>query len=1191
MNPRVFLSLLSFLAAVPALAQVYAPETEYHDISQRLFPVEAARVLAWHRGANGQTPAVAEITYEVSTTAEREAVWKIRWLDEAKKPIREKEVRYAEKQLVAGPDYYRGVFAQLASDNWAISATSPDNAATAFWQGAELSGATRHDGIKAANTLLQGKPKMARPADASRMAGILSHACLPLIGNQLSIDPALLARGAAWLCAAETMSREKFDAAWVPFLFLSGREKSAGELLAGAPQRDPAKQTAAERFWALLVKRPPARDMFLFAAGSKNRTFAMPMMSYPSGLDSFWCRTTIDVAGDILGDRTLERMCEYMPALVMRGGVGAGHFASDAPEAFLRRWEMALTEFQPTTRDFTGYRDLSKNAPKPEQAAYSQVRRLAPVLNLGLDEGVGALIPTAHLTARDLLNYGWEMTCLQFGYQYDFLSRRLGDPDAARQLADAVLGSIKGADAFVIGSNSNVLAPFSDYARVQQIGSSRIHEALAKKLPNDWNASPDTYLRRIWLNHTGVRDAVESMITANAGDQVFKENVERLIRESGPMALHGISYKEKQFKHPETIDRVGLRDAINAEEPWSMSLQSARVWSESGAKGDIVKYAQDLEKLSWEFGAAVSDSIVFLAYLQTNDIDSAKRYYDQIVPFVTEGVGFSNTTGPQRFALAWWEKDDAGMRKAMKDSSTYSWSDLNIQCAYAVHSGDLPAAEQIINAMIERYSNPKGRDSNMKSYFALVPALKDPQHADHGKALDSFPQSASWQFVQWILLKQANLNADEAVRFLGGDKAPPENAPLIAYLRGNKNGFAAEFSKVRWKEKDEKGALLALLRNELLEIQPPGEQPDLKPANAKPLIKQIGDALNASTSADVAETVDFTKYKTAEDFWAAVEKLREMPRRSADSPEDRMRQIRGWLEQRRSAADAFLKAHPNDPHRHAARLISIDSTLQLARFGEKDIAKIDGNELDAIANAADADDATKGEAAFFKLMVDSNGVDFNSPHTVPPFQQGLATYLEKYPKHERTPYVASMLMQVLSQVETPSTEPLLKKLATNPNEQIAQQAKATLQQRQFMLDLKKKPLVLKFAAIDGTEVDVAKLRGKVVLLDFWASWCGPCMADAPKVVETYKKLRERGFEIIGISLDQDKEAMESALKKMDMTWPQHFDGKGWQNEIAQSFGIRSIPSTWLFDKKGKLREHGLRGPELEIRIENLLKEK
>jgi hypothetical protein len=100
-------------------------------------------------------------------------------------------------------------------------------------------------------------------------------------------------------------------------------------------------------------------------------------------------------------------------------------------------------------------------------------------------------------------------------------------------------------------------------------------------------------------------------------------------------------------------------------------------------------------------------------------------------------------------------------------------------------------------------------------------------------------------------------------------------------------------------------------------------------------------------------------------------------------------------------------------------------------------------------------------------MVDSQSVEFSSPHTVPPFQQALARYLEKYPKHERAQYVAGMLMQILSQLETPSTEPLLKKLAENPNEQIAAQAKAVLQGRQFMLELKKKPFDLKFTAWTG----------------------------------------------------------------------------------------------------------------------------
>jgi thiol-disulfide isomerase/thioredoxin len=112
----------------------------------------------------------------------------------------------------------------------------------------------------------------------------------------------------------------------------------------------------------------------------------------------------------------------------------------------------------------------------------------------------------------------------------------------------------------------------------------------------------------------------------------------------------------------------------------------------------------------------------------------------------------------------------------------------------------------------------------------------------------------------------------------------------------------------------------------------------------------------------------------------------------------------------------------------------------------------------------------------------------------------------------------------------------------------------------------------------------------VVLVDFWASWCGPCIGEMPNVVSTYQKLHGKGFEILGISLDQDKAAMEAALTKHEMTWTQYFDGAGWQNKISSAFGIQSIPAAWLIDKKGMLRETGLRGEALGAGVEKLLAE-
>ena len=129
---------------------------------------------------------------------------------------------------------------------------------------------------------------------------------------------------------------------------------------------------------------------------------------------------------------------------------------------------------------------------------------------------------------------------------------------------------------------------------------------------------------------------------------------------------------------------------------------------------------------------------------------------------------------------------------------------------------------------------------------------------------------------------------------------------------------------------------------------------------------------------------------------------------------------------------------------------------------------------------------------------------------------------------------------------------------------------------------------LKFTSIKGKDVDIAKYKDKVVLIDFWATWCGPCVRELPNVKKTYSKYHDNGFEIIGISLDRDRERLENFIQKNEMPWPQHFDGKGWKNEIAVRFEIHSIPSTFLLDKQGIIRHVNLRGSALDSAVAEVL---
>ena len=137
-----------------------------------------------------------------------------------------------------------------------------------------------------------------------------------------------------------------------------------------------------------------------------------------------------------------------------------------------------------------------------------------------------------------------------------------------------------------------------------------------------------------------------------------------------------------------------------------------------------------------------------------------------------------------------------------------------------------------------------------------------------------------------------------------------------------------------------------------------------------------------------------------------------------------------------------------------------------------------------------------------------------------------------------------------------------------------------------LAELQARPVDLKFTALDGNEVDLAKMRGKVVLFDFWATWCGACVESIPEVQEAYKKYNDRGFEIVGFSSDSDKAKLESFLKEKGMSWPEFFDGKA---SMAQRFGIQGIPTLWLFNKQGILVERDARG-KLDARIPQLLSE-
>jgi peroxiredoxin len=127
-------------------------------------------------------------------------------------------------------------------------------------------------------------------------------------------------------------------------------------------------------------------------------------------------------------------------------------------------------------------------------------------------------------------------------------------------------------------------------------------------------------------------------------------------------------------------------------------------------------------------------------------------------------------------------------------------------------------------------------------------------------------------------------------------------------------------------------------------------------------------------------------------------------------------------------------------------------------------------------------------------------------------------------------------------------------------------------------------------SVNGDTIRLSSLKGKVVLLDFWASWCGPCRSSNKELVKLYPKYKAKGFEIFSVSIDDDKNKWANAIKKDKINWLQVNDAGGWDAKTAVKWNINAIPTSFLIDKKGKLLAMDLEGKELEKALKDLLKD-
>ena len=124
--------------------------------------------------------------------------------------------------------------------------------------------------------------------------------------------------------------------------------------------------------------------------------------------------------------------------------------------------------------------------------------------------------------------------------------------------------------------------------------------------------------------------------------------------------------------------------------------------------------------------------------------------------------------------------------------------------------------------------------------------------------------------------------------------------------------------------------------------------------------------------------------------------------------------------------------------------------------------------------------------------------------------------------------------------------------------------------------------------VNDSPVKLSSFKGKVVLIDFWASWCGPCRASIPSVIKLYDKYKAKGFEVLGVSIDSKKKDWLKAIAQDKITYPQVNDKAGWYSKTTEVYGVNAIPNTFLLDKTGKIVAIDLDGEQLENKVKALL---
>jgi thiol-disulfide isomerase/thioredoxin len=368
-------------------------------------------------------------------------------------------------------------------------------------------------------------------------------------------------------------------------------------------------------------------------------------------------------------------------------------------------------------------------------------------------------------------------------------------------------------------------------------------------------------------------------------------------------------------------------------------------------------------------------------------------------------------------------------------------------------------------------------------------------------------------------------------------------------------------------------------------------------APAHALARQPGAAVEAEAPAGATPKVPPLPEGTPEELMQFIDGLKQSNVRPKSRPE-MMAYLKDVAAVSVQAADKILaQVKPTEKLHEEAAKMKLESLMMLGRLGDEKAAADMATFAGTLVDSASPELAKEAK----RLLLVSEAQQLFSSGKLdggPALIKKTADMLADDPDDAQT---AGLAMQLAGAFENlPGGEEFAAAaynafgpiFAKSKNEQIRSMAESfagTLRR----LSLPGHPMEIKGTLLSGKPFEQSSLAGKVVLIDFWATWCGPCVAEIPNVLEQYEKYHDKGFEVVGISLDEDREALEKFVGEQKIPWPILYEkpeGEGWRHPLSTYYGISGIPTVILIGRDGNVITLNARGEKLGEQLDKLFKD-